>query len=271
MLPARAALRMAIDLGFEAFEILGEFPQWVCDEEDERTKKEMKSLGADAGVALAVHAPFTSLNIAAFNPGIRKESVRQCLAAVDFCADIGGETVIVHNGAYVTSERVRSRFPEAARVQWDLNIKSLHEIATRGEERGVIVCLENIGFQPNCMDPTTDDMLRIKEQVGSSALAFCIDIGHARLSGKLDVVIEKMGPHARHIHLADNLGEKDDHAVIGEGNFDYTPYREFFRGFEHVIILEVHNIGTDPELAVKSREYVRDFLRLDGRGGSHAG
>ena len=40
---------------------------------------------------VSVHAPFTSLNIAALNPGVRAESIRQVLAAIDLCADIGGK------------------------------------------------------------------------------------------------------------------------------------------------------------------------------------
>lgn len=262
MLQATDALRVATDLGFDAFELLGEFPQCVCDEVVGRSRREMKSLVRDTGVSVAVHAPFTTLNIVAFNAGIRKESVRQCLAAIDLCADIGGGAVIVHSGRYVTSEAFRAKLPASAKVQWELNVQSLREIARRGGARGVMVCLENIGFEAGSMDASVDDLLRIKVEVDSPALAFCIDIGHARLKSELDAVIEKIGPYARHIHFTDNLGEKDDHAVIGEGNLNYTPHLEFFKGFGHIITLEVHNVGTDPGVAIKSRQHLEKLLDL---------
>jgi len=262
LLPALDSLRLAIDLGFQAFEVLGEFPQCVCDEITPAQRREGKALVESSGLALALHAPFNSLNLAALNPGIRAESVRQTLAAIDLCADLGGSVVVVHNGNYILSQRFKKNSPEAFKLQWDYNLQSLKQAARGAEARGVILCLENIGFEPNAIDRNADDLLKIRDEAGSPALAFCIDIGHARLNHELPQVIEKLGPFARHIHFTDNLGEKDDHGVIGEGNFDYSPHLGFFRNFEGIITLEVMQIGTDPEPARRSLQYVTKLFAL---------
>ncbi len=263
LLPIPDALRVAIDLGFQAVEIFAEFPQCVCDDVTEKQRKECRLLVESSGLALALHAPFTSLNIAALNSGIRAESVRQTLAAIDLCADMGGQVVTVHNGKYILSQRYRKKAPEAFDTQWNYNIESLKQVAERAEKRGVIPCLENIGFESDCIDRCVDDILKIRDDVGSPALAFCMDIGHARLNNELPQAIEKMGPFTRHIHFTDNFGERDDHLVIGEGNFDYTPHLDFFRNFKNIVILEVFNIGIDPEPARKSLEYVKKLLGLN--------
>ena len=260
MLPALDSLRLAIELGFQAFEVLGEFPQCVCEEMTPAQRREGKALVESSGLALALHAPFNSLNLAALNPGIRAESVRQTLAAIDLCADLAGRVVVVHNGDYILSQRFRKTSPEAFALQLDHNLDSLKQAARRAKERGVVLCLENIGFEPDGIDRDADDMLRIRKEVDSPALAFCIDIGHARLNRELPQVIEKMGPLARHIHFTDNFGEKDDHLVIGQGNFDYSPHLDFFRSFSGIITLEVIKIGTDPEPARQSLEYVTKLL-----------
>ena len=122
------------------------------------------------------------------------------------------------------------------------------------------LCLENIGFEYNCIDECVDDMLKIRNEVDSPEMAFCMDIGHARLNDELPQAIEKMGPLTRHLHFTDNLGKRDDHLIIGEGNFDYSPHLEFFRSFNDIILLEVFVIGTDPEPAKKSLEYVKKLL-----------
>ncbi len=256
----RSALKEAIKHGFQAFEVFCEFPQCVCDEVSDKERESAREEVETSGIDLAVHAPFTSLNIAALNPGIRRESIRQQKAAADLCADLAGSAVIVHNGEYVYSERLRNKAPQAFRMQWDLNIEALAEICEHAQKRGVQLCLENIGFEPEHMDRCVDDLLEIRERV--SCLSFCLDIGHARLNDELEYAISHMRPYTRHIHFTDNLGKRDDHLVIGEGNFDYTPYLDYFRNFEGIITLEVVKIGTDPAPAIASKKHVEKLLGI---------
>jgi sugar phosphate isomerase/epimerase len=262
LLPWLSALREAVKARYEAFEVFGEFPQCICGEVPRGERMEGRELAAGAGVALAVHAPFNSVNIAALNPGIRRESIRQQKDAIDLCADLGGSAVVVHTGEYVGSEKVRREVPDAERIQWEFNVQSLREVAAHGRERGVIVCLENIGFETAHLDRNVDDLLRIRAEVDEPALAFCIDIGHARLNRELPEVIAKLGPLAAHLHFTDNFGVKDDHLVIGTGNFDYTPHLDFFRSFGHIITLEVVAAGTDPAKAIASKA---NFERIMGK------
>ncbi|HUT54968.1 MAG TPA: sugar phosphate isomerase/epimerase family protein [bacterium] len=260
LMPMSDALKIAIAHEFDAFEVFGEFPQCVCDEVSGQERREGRAAVQSSGIALAVHAAFNSLNIAALNPGVRRESVKQVKDAIDLCADLSGRIVITHTGEYVTSERIRNEVPQAGQIQWDYNIASLKSCAAHAKERGIILCLENIGFEPEHMDQSVDDMLKIREQVDEPALAFCIDIGHARLNRELPAAIAKMGPFAAHIHFTDNFGKKDDHVVIGQGNSDYTPHLEFFRSFPHIITLEAVAVGTDPAPALQSREHLRRLL-----------
>jgi len=261
--PMLDALRTAIEHEFEAFEVFAEFPQCVVDELTSAQRDEAKAMVKSSGIEIATHAPFNSLNIAALNPGVRRESVRQQKDAIDLCAELSGRAVIVHNGEYVISERMRKETPEAERIIWDYNVEALKDLAAHARERGVILCLENIGFELTHMDRTVDDMLNIKWQVDEPALGFCLDVGHARLNNELEAAIDKMGPHVAHIHFADNFGKHDDHVVIGEGNFDYAPHLEFFKSFPHIITLEVVKVATDPAPAVKSRENFRKIMGMD--------
>src|SRR6056297_1182040 len=250
--PVAEAVKTAIDLGYDAIELSGEFPQCICDDISADQRRQVRALVEDSGIRLAVHAPFTSLNIAALNPGIRAESIRQTKAAIDMCADMGGDLVTVHNGSYVVSRRFRKKVPQVAEIQWDYNLDALRQAAGRADERGVSLCLENIGFESGTIDHTVDDLLAIREAVGSPALWFCVDIGHARLNGELDDVMTRLVPLARQIHFADNFGKRDDHVIIGEGNFDYLPYLDVFKNFDGILLLEVMQVGTDPGPAEKS-------------------
>ena len=262
LMPWLEALEAAVENDFEAFEVFAEFPQCVCEEVGRVDRQKGRELVESSGIALAVHAPFNSLNIAALNPGVRRESVRQTKDAIDLCADLGGQVVVVHNGEYITSERFRKEVPEAGRLQWDHNLDSLREAAGHAEERGLFLCLENIGFEPDHMDRCVDDLLAIREEVDEKALRFCLDIGHARLNRELDAAVEKMGPWISHVHFTDNRGKYDDHMTIGEGNFDYRPLLDFFRKFDRILTLEVFVAGTDPRPALQSRQKVKEILGL---------
>ena len=54
LLPALDALRTAIDLKFQAFELFGDFPQCICDEITEKQRKEGMALLESSGLVLAV-------------------------------------------------------------------------------------------------------------------------------------------------------------------------------------------------------------------------
>ncbi|MEW6077274.1 MAG: sugar phosphate isomerase/epimerase family protein [Thermodesulfobacteriota bacterium] len=262
LLPMREAMAVAIELGYDAFELSGEFPQCLCDQVSAFDRKEARRLVESAGLMVSVHAPFTSLNIAALNPGVRAESIRQVSDAIDLCADIGGKNVTIHNGLYVLSRNFRKKIPQIAEIQWEYNIESLEKIAARALSRGITLCLENIGYEHNAIDRNVDDLLTIRKAVNSPALSFCIDVGHARLNNELEAAIAKLGPYARQVHFTDNFGQTDDHLIIGTGNFDYSPCLDFIRTFDGIVILEVVKVGTDPEAARQSLAYFKSLMGL---------
>ncbi|MEW6185949.1 MAG: sugar phosphate isomerase/epimerase family protein [Thermodesulfobacteriota bacterium] len=251
-------LRTAAENDFDAFEISCVFPS----AEPENTPKDIIKKGRDilekSAMEVCVHAPFFDMNIAAFSPGIRKASVDITKKTVDFCAEVGGKTMIVHSGTQ-TYEQIKGLPKEANplfKLQWDNNIDSLKQINEYANSKGITVCLENIGF--NSVDQSFQDLLEIRKAVGSS-LQFTLDFGHARLGEGAAEGIRLLGENIRHIHLHDNHGKNDDHLPVGDGNYDYSPYIDFFKNYSHIITLEVSDISRDPQPMLRSRE---NFLKL---------
>jgi len=257
------ALQTAINLGYDAFEISCEYPQADPDHIPKAEREKGKETAEKAGIAIALHAPFNSLNFATFNQGIRKESVRQTIEAVNFCADLGGKTVVTHNGEYLIDPDWGGQAEQGLGLQYDLNIDSLKRVAEAAEKRGVILCLENCNFVRAKVEQTLADLVKIKDEVKSPNLKFTLDIGHSRLAEGVESAIKILGKDIRHIHFTDNFGKKDDHLVIGEGNFDYSSFVDFILGFRHIVTLEVVVLDTSPEPARKSLE---NFKRIIGGG-----
>ncbi len=255
MVPWLDALKVAVDLGFDAFELFAEFPQTDMDDIPREMIDEAHKVLDESGIELCVHAPFNSLNIAAFNNGIRAESVRQYIQAVDLCADLGGQVVVAHTGQYIVYKNITRHDDPGMNLQWEYNIESLKKVTEHAAKRGVTICLENIAFEQHQIDQSLTDLVEIREAVGNPSMMYCMDIGHARLSEGVDKVIEVLSPDIRHIHFTDNRGEYDDHMVIGRGNFDYSGITDFIREFPYIVTLEVVKIGEDTKYARISKEY----------------
>jgi sugar phosphate isomerase/epimerase len=252
-------LREAAANGFNAFEITCVFPS----AEPENTPKEVIAKARDilekSGMEVCVHAPFFDMNIAAFSPGIRKASVEITKKTVDFCAEVGGKTMILHSGTQ-TYEQIKGIPKEENplfKIQWDYNIESIKQINDYATGKGITVCLENIGF--NSVDQCFQDLIEIRKKVGSD-LQFTLDFGHARLREGAEKGIQMLGDNIRHIHLHDNFGKNDDHLPVGDGNFDYSAYIDFFKRFPHIITLEVSDIGREVQPMLRSRANFQKLL-----------
>ena len=256
-------MKAASELGYDAYELFGEFPQVDADKITKKDRAQGRKLAEKLKLEIALHAPFNSLNLAAFNEGIRKESVRQSIEAVKLCADLGGRTVIIHNGDYIVDPVQGEVARTALGIQWDLNIDSLKRVAEVAEKREIMLCLENCNFVYEKVEKSLQDLVAIKKEVGSKNLKFNLDIGHARFAEGVEVAIKVLGKDIRHMHFTDNFGKKDDHVVIGEGNFNYSSFIDFVRNFKHIVTLEAIFLDSSREPARKS---LANFRKIIGRG-----
>jgi len=69
-------LRIAAENGFEAFEITCVYPSAEPENTPPEVIAKARGILEKSGIEVCVHAPFFDMNIAAFSPGIRKESVQ---------------------------------------------------------------------------------------------------------------------------------------------------------------------------------------------------
>ena len=178
------ALRSAVEHRFDAFELCVLYPDSPPD-----MAAGIISLVNDIvetnGIELCLHAPFFEHNIAALCPGIREASLGSIMKTIDLAEKLRVKTMVVHNGGYAPpGPPGTSRFnDDRLRKHWDHNIASLKELVDYATKKGVVLCLENIGFDPFSVDGTFGDMAEIRENVGS-ALQFTLDMGHAQSPGR---------------------------------------------------------------------------------------
>ena len=254
------ALKVAAQNEFDAFEITCVFPSADPQDIKPEALADARKILQQNPMEICVHAPFFEINIAAYCKSIQKESIRIIETSIDLCHALDGKTLVVHNGNYTYSIPGATRHNHPAlEIQWSSNIAALKQINTYANDRGITVCLENIAINDTSIDRCFADLLEIREAVGDS-LKFTLDMGHSRLFEGTAEGIRVLDDAIGHIHLSDNFGEKDDHLPLGDGNYNYSEYIDFLKDFEHIITLEVIDVGTDPEPALRTRQGLQDLL-----------
>ena len=158
--------------------------------------------------------------------------VRQKMA-LTIAAELGCKTVTIHTGA-------DHLFPE---IPFEKHISRacdmLEKLLKEAEKLNITLCVENGWGKLTSLDV----LLMLNDRFHCSNFGFCYDSGHANImdSGRLftegeaysrwkaigveippwedaAVRLERMLPNVVNCHLHDNYGNKDQHALPGNGN-----------------------------------------------------
>jgi sugar phosphate isomerase/epimerase len=184
---------------------------WACDVlyEDFYVEGVRRALAAAGLAALDVHGSETeSARPSAADEAVRKCGARLLANRLRFAAQLGCRSVVVHPGPFDPAS-------PAAAARWAALGRSIAEVAPVCRETDVRVALENA---PGTTPP---EYFRTVEGFPPEVTGYCFDSGHANLKGDPDLPI-RMGDRLLIVHLHDNRGENDDHAIPGTGTVDWA-------------------------------------------------
>lgn len=194
--PAASALEMMAAAGFGAAEIWAAdfqgvigFPLrpaaglWArtCSAE---TRREIRDLLSAFDTAV-LHVQLYGTDIAALNPGIREESRRQYLEALELGIDIGASHVTYHTGS--TGDVLGANGAEHAKRAWAFNVEMAQELADQSEGTGILLGYEN-GYLPRIMQLVND--------IDRERFGILLDIAHAAMASSFkgtEGIVEDMG------------------------------------------------------------------------------
>jgi sugar phosphate isomerase/epimerase len=175
---------------------------------------------------LTIHSPTVDLNPASLNVGIREESVKQLIEAVDLAASIGASTVTTHPG-YV--KRINQRLTKQS---LEFALKSLENWAQYAEDVGIEPSIENM---PRNQKYFCTDVAQHKLFVESCGTSATIDVGHAHTNDAIQEFLHA-DFQVTYYHVSDNDGRRDQHLPIGKGTIDWDQLRGI-----HKAIIELNN------------------------------
>ncbi|MFO7803119.1 MAG: sugar phosphate isomerase/epimerase family protein [Desulfovermiculus sp.] len=229
-------------LGFDYLELAMDPPQAHHSILREQAKEIRQAL-QQAKMGLVCHLP-SFVSTADLTQSLRKASLQEMLDSLQTAALLQPMKVVVHP-SYLTG--LAAYVPEQAR---EYAMQSLAAIASKGQELGLMLCLEN-------MFPKSMSLVEPAEfeEVFQSlpALKLTLDTGHARLgasdSSRILEFIARFPQRLEHIHASDNLGYGDHHLPVGAGVIDFPQ-----------IVRSLQSVGYDKTVTLEIFSQDRDYL-----------
>ena len=169
---------------------------------------------ASYGLRYAVHAPFTDVNIAAFDESIRERILNRLERSIRSASALEAEAMTFHPGATTALEIF---YPGKA---WNLNIRSIRRLLRYADDYGVAAMIENVPDPFPFLMKSVEDFKRFFDEVDSE-VDMVLDIAHSNIEGQTLEFIRTFGHYIRHIHVSDNFGKMDEHLQVGKGSIDW--------------------------------------------------
>jgi len=218
---------------------------------DSLNPEELKKIAAalkENDLSATMHAPYVDLNPGSTERIVREATLRRFHQTLDAAEILRPEVIVLHPGFD------RWRYGDN-KGQWlKHSIDTFSEILDRAKGIGCILAVENI-FEE---EPST--LKALFEAIDSPLLRHCFDTGHWNLFVKVSMEewFAEVGSWIAEAHIHDNLGTKDDHNAIGEGNINFDLFFRLMGQYspDAAWTLEAHSKETLERAIVAIGKYV---------------
>lgn len=196
----------------------------------------IKHIARETNIDFTLHLP-EELNLASFQPSIRKGHVYRCKEAIEWAGASGIRLVNMHMnpGVYFSLPDRKVWIYERYTEEYLANIvQSVSELIVHASGFGVTLSIENTGdFKHLFMR----EALKLLSRIDGFALTW--DVGHDAASGYLDRdVLMEHADSIRHMHLHDCVGNSS-HQALFTGCVDTHSMLEFAKRNSIRIVIEV--------------------------------
>ena len=249
--------RAVRESGFGAAEIYGAPPHFDLTDEDRVA--EAAVFFAEEGVKVtAVHAPYKAhdpcrgrarrLTPTAAEPDMIGITMEYVMAGVRAARRFGAPAVILHCGAY--GDKMTGAV-----------VSNFASFFTMLEERlagsDVKIALENVAT------PVSDPVYLsyFLEKYELKHFGICLDVAHANIGGDPAAAAGCCGDRLLQVHVSDNNGKEDKHAIPFEGEIDWAAVIRALRaaGYEGCLNFEPRG-PAPPEVMLEKCRAVYDRL-----------
>jgi sugar phosphate isomerase/epimerase len=186
---------------------------------DAQRVKNVRELKEKNNINLGLHT-LSGVNVAEISPFCRDAVDQYLKAYIDLAPQVGAEWIVVHGGYHFTNCRT---------IRMQAAIERLKRIAGYAEEKGVLLLLENLNWEPvlaevNYMPVTPAETMHFLTEIDSPAVRWSFTANHAHFLPGVGIAnfIDAVDfSYCHEVRLADNNGSYEIHQRPGEGTIDF--------------------------------------------------
>ncbi len=226
------------------------FPAWEIMSEGKHSVLEIeqrfRDLAPSYDLHFSVHGPLGDVNIGSLNPRMRRAALKEVIDAMKACDRMGIGVYTIHPG-FVNPLGVMDRKTAYAVIH-----ESIKAIDSAAREMSMVVAMENMPSLPfaTCKEPA-----ELLDFIHGTILRVCFDVGHAHTNGNMGDWL-KLVDRFSNVHIHDNLGQMDQHLIIGEGNIDFSSVLNALRPYKGNLVIEARNL----EEGIVSQERLQKYI-----------
>lgn len=253
--PLAEAMAHAKRTGYDVIEIA---PFTLCKHVTDlgpADRARIREAAAAAGIGISgihwVLVQTEGMHLTHPDDAIRRRTSDYFVALADFCADIGGRTIVV--GSPKQRNVMDGVSPEQA---WQWATEVFRPAVRRAAQRGVTICFEPLAPAETNFVNTAAEGIRFAQQFASPAISVILDVKAMSSEAKPvpQIIRESRGQFA-YFH-ANDVNLKGP----GFGEVDFQPIAAALReaGYDGVVSVEVFKFEEGPEvIATRSLETLR--------------
>lgn len=191
----------------------------VVDEDAFRLNKErvkiLNELKSTSNLQYTVHAPFADVNIASFNPAVRRLVLKQLETSLQHARLLEAKLWVFHPGMHTGL----SQLHPGGDLQ--ISLQSIRYLMESAGELGIKIAVENMPGQSPCLLQRVAEFEQFYRELGSESIGMVLDVGHANTVGEVDGFLDKFMKKIVHVHASDNDGSFDSHLSMGKGTINW--------------------------------------------------
>jgi sugar phosphate isomerase/epimerase len=247
----RGKLRQLVATGVAWIEISALQTQHLNLFDQERVEELVQAAAEFALRVWSLHAPFCGL--AMDDADTRADGLRHLLQAARVAARFGAVRLVVHPGRDVPSV---DRRRELTWMSEGL-ARALDSLPPK-----IVLAVETMG--PKSLAGPAEEMLRVLDGLDPLRVGIGFDTGHVHTGGDPADYARTVAGRISSVHLHDNFGDQDAHALPGEGNIDWPSCLRALReaGYDGVWLSEGTMEGLSGDAV--AREYIRRMQQIMG-------
>ena len=170
-----------------------------------------KKHSKENNISLILHASYFA-SLCSINPEVSKNALEFAKKEVILANKLRVRKITIHSGRIDLSEEKDTKY-------FEILIRNLKELDKLKRKSKIQIGIEN-GFKPTTLCKKPEDLLNVVNLVKGLKIVF--DVGHANVAGFNPIqYFRKVKDFVINIHLHDNDGKTDQHALIGEGNINF--------------------------------------------------